>query len=95
MSIHTLKGSNEEQLMNISILRYIYLHQNQNIREITPNVPQFCDFDKCSSGSRILRSQSDPGLSGLDLFLKLASQGKFIFSSDYVLEIYAAKSVQL
>ena len=34
----------------------------QNVQEIAENVPQFGEFAKCSSGSRILRSQFFPGL---------------------------------
>jgi hypothetical protein len=38
------------------------------MREIAQNVPQFGHFGKCSSGSRILRSQFFPGLLKLIAF---------------------------
>ena len=46
------------------MLSYLRINtvKNENLRQIASNVPQFGDFDKCSSGSRILRSQFFPGL---------------------------------
>ena len=59
-------GTFEENLL-------FYLRFNnfktQNMQEIAPNVPQFGDFDKCSSGSRILRSQFFLGL--LDTLIEI------------------------
>ena len=52
-------GAFEENLLFYLRFNHFKTH---NMREIAPNVPQFGDFDKCSSGSRILRSQFFPGL---------------------------------
>ena len=42
---------------------------SENMQEIDQNVPQFYDFWKCSSGSRILRSQFFPGLEHLNTLI--------------------------
>jgi hypothetical protein len=75
------------------------------MQKIASNVPQFGDFEQCSSGSRILRSQFFPGLSSLNLkeyyfecailLMNVMLRGSILYGSDMYYDLKESELRQL